>query len=75
MDTLFHADAYRYSLARLFAAEWDALSTSDRNLIVRDCTEDGGVLDLAEYRRSIGQGNLAAYARTQRARFGRQEVR
>ena len=57
-------------LADTFGDEWDALSEADRVLLIRDCTEDGGVQDLAEYRRNIGIGNLAAYVATQRLRFG-----
>ena len=59
------------ALASVFGLEWDALTDSDRALIVRDCTTDGGVDDFAEYRLNIGRGNLADYALTQRARFRR----
>lgn len=59
----------RALLAEVFADEWPDLSPTDQLLIVRDCTEDGGVTDLYQYQRSIGSGNLQAYADTQRARF------
>lgn len=61
----------RESLAAVFGREWLQLTTADQVLIIRDCTVDGGVSDLAEYRRHIGTGNLQAYALTQRARFGK----
>lgn len=61
----------RASLARVFGLEWATLDESDRQLILRDVTEDGGVSDLAEYRSNIGRGNLLAYAKTQRVRFAR----
>ena len=58
-------------LAMVFGPEWIKLSVSDQALIVRDCTEDGGVQDLAQYRRNIGTGNLKAYVACQRVRFAR----
>jgi hypothetical protein len=60
---------YVKGLGIVFGDEWHALSIADRCLILRDCTEEGGVDDLAEYRRNIGCGNLQAYANTQRVRF------
>ena len=54
-----------------FGSDWAMLSTTDRALIVRDCTEEGGVTDLEQYRQAIGTGNLASYARCQQVRFGR----
>ena len=60
------------TLARVFGAEWSALSSSDQALIVRDCCEDGGVDNYREYRANIGAGNLQAYANTMRVRFGRE---
>lgn len=59
------------ALAEVFGAEWEQLSGTDRTLIVRDCTEEGGVSDLRTYRRNIGTGNLEAYARVMRVRFAR----
>lgn len=64
-------DCLREGLTFTFGAEWDELPEQDRALILRDCTEEGGVDDLREYRRNIGAGNLAAYARVMRVRFGR----
>lgn len=64
----------RASLAMIFGQEWIALSPADRTLIVRDVTDDGTAdhgLDLAEYRRNIGPGNLQSYARVMRVRFAR----
>lgn len=61
--------AIAYCLAEVFGEEWARLSTSDQALIIRDCTEEGGVADLRVYQRSIGRGNLLAYAKTQRVRF------
>lgn len=60
---------YEHSLVDLFGHEWLALSKADRLLIIRDCTEDDGVDDLAEYRANIGRGNLQSYADTMRVRF------
>ena len=65
-------NSLRAALAIVFGAEWIDLSPSDRTLIVRDCTEDGGVQDLGQYRSNIGTGNLAKYARVMRVRFGKQ---
>ena len=59
----------RFGLAYHFGSEWAGLSESDKRLIIRDCTEDGGVQDLAQYRQNIGAGNLASYARVMRVRF------
>lgn len=59
----------REGLADVFGRDWQALSNADQALIVRDCTEEGGVDDLVEYRRRIGVGNLPRYAETMRARF------
>lgn len=59
----------REGLSRVFGSEWFALSRDDKALLVRDCTEDGGVSDLRTYQRSIGTGHLLAYVRTQRVRF------
>jgi hypothetical protein len=56
-------------LAMVFGAEYMNLSRRDRALIVRDCEEEDGVADLAEYRRNIGAGNLFAYVKCQRVRF------
>lgn len=61
------------ALAFVFDTEWSQLSRSDKALIVRDCTEDGGVCDLGRYRDSIGRGNLFSYVKTQRVRFARKE--
>ncbi len=61
-------------LAKTFGSEWHALNPSDRILILRDCTEEAGVSDLAEYRRNIGSGNLFAYVKTQRIRFDRADA-
>lgn len=63
--------ALTHALANVFGREWLRLTEADKALIIRDCIEDGGVSDLAEYRRSIGTGNLDAYARTMRVRFNR----
>ena len=57
------------ALADAFGDAYLALTLAEQNCIIRDCTEDGGVSDLAEYRRSIGERNLASYARTQASRF------
>lgn len=63
------------ALALVFDKEWSALSKADQALILRDCTEDGGVKDLGLYRSNIGRGNLLAYVKTQRVRFARKESR
>lgn len=73
IDTLYDLSA---SLATVFGDEWAALSASDRALILRDCAEDsdandGRALDLAEYRRNIGPGNLQSYANVMRATFAK----
>lgn len=62
----------RAALAANFGAEWDNLTFEEQRLIVRDCTEDGGVSDIGEYRRNIGADNLASYVACQRVRFARQ---
>ena len=54
-------------LASVFGAEYDALTSEEAAAVIIDCLY--GVEDLVEYRRSIGAGNLASYARTQIARF------
>ncbi len=64
-------DVLRFSLSEVFGDEWTALSRLDQSLIVRDCLEDGGVSDLAEYRRNIGTGNLASYVKVMRVRFAK----
>ena len=61
----------RFALAYNFGAEWDRLSAADQALIVRDCTEDGGVDDIQQYRRNIGTGNLERYAKVMRVRFAK----
>lgn len=62
-------NSLREALAITFGAEWRDLSDADKALIVRDCTDEGGVQDIGEYRRNIGTGNLASYARVMRVRF------
>lgn len=72
--TLHESDprvALRFALAYVFGQEWIDLSRTDQALIVRDCTEDGGVQDIQQYRRNIGRGNLQAYAECLRVRFSR----
>lgn len=59
------------ALAGVFGLEWDRLSESDKALIIRDCTEEGGVSDLRVYRRNIGTGNLQSYADVMRVRFNK----
>jgi hypothetical protein len=59
------------SLETVFGAEWRVLLPNEQRLIVRDCTEDGGVDDLGQYRRNIGTGNLLAYVACQKTRFAR----
>lgn len=58
-----------FALDYNFGPEWRELCSDDKELIVRDCTEDGGVSDIQQYRRNIGGGNLKSYARTMRVRF------
>lgn len=65
----FSTDMARIALHQVFGAEWEALSLSDRALIIRDCTEEGGVQDFVEYRDNIGTGNLQSYAEVMRVRF------
>lgn len=64
----------RFALDYNFTAEWRNLSAADQALIVRDCTEDGGVDDIQQYRRNIGRGNLASYVACQRVRFAAKVV-
>ena len=61
----------RESLSRVFGSEWFALSRYDKALIIRDCTEEGGVNDFRQYAKNIGTGNLLSYAKTMRVRFSR----
>lgn len=68
-DTI-NAATWNHSLKATFGPEWLALSALDRLLIIKDCTSDGGVADVEQYRRNIGAGNLSAYVLTQRVRFG-----
>lgn len=63
----------REALSAVFGSEWFALSSSDKALIIRDCTEEGGVSDFRQYQRNIGTGNLAAYAKVMRVRFSKGE--
>lgn len=63
------------ALALVFDTEWTALSKSDQMLILRDCTTDGGVKDLGQYRSNIGRGNLLSYVKTQHVRFAREDKR
>lgn len=64
-------DTLTTGLAMVFGPEWIRLPPADQALIVRDCTEEGGVQDLAVYSRAIGRGNLDSYVRCQRIRFAR----
>lgn len=57
------------ALDSVFGREWLALTYADKQLIVRDCMEDGGVSDFRQYRRNIGTGNLESYAKVMRVRF------
>lgn len=67
---MFYAETdLRFALDYNFGQEWRDLSEADKALIVRDCTEDGGVEDIQQYRRNIGRGNLLSYVKTQRVRF------
>ena len=59
----------RESLSAVFGSEWFALSRDDKALIIRDCTEEGGVTNFRQYQRNIGTGNLLSYVKTQRIRF------
>lgn len=61
--------SFRAALAIVFGQEWAMLSPSDKTLIVRDCTDDGKGIDLAEYRSNIGIGNLQSYAEVMRVRY------
>ncbi len=56
-------------LADSLGDEFLALDLTQQNCLIRDCTEDGGIENLGDYRRSIGADNLASYARTQVVRF------
>ena len=71
LDHLTHDDTTRWnrSLSAVFGPEWLALSALDRLLIIKDCTVEGGVSDVQEYRQNIGAGNLASYANVMRVRF------
>lgn len=60
-------------LASVFGREWLRLTAAEQDLILRDCTEEGGVSDLVAYRKAIGTGNLASYARVMAVRFNRQD--
>jgi hypothetical protein len=62
----------RAALTVVFGPEWLALSAEDQALIVRDCTEEGGVQDFRQYQRHIGVGNLASYAQVMRVRFSKE---
>ncbi len=64
----------RFALDFNFGREWLRLSAADQALILRDCTEDGGVDDVQQYRRNIGTGNLQAYANTMRVRFAKPDA-
>lgn len=65
----------RSGLAWVFGREWEALSPDDRELIIRDYTEEGGVSEfrpsLERYARNIGWGNLQKYAEVMRVRFNK----
>lgn len=61
----------RRALAGVWGAEWIRLSRDDQALVIRDCTEEGGVQDYPEYRRRIGVCNLQSYADSQRVRFAK----
>ncbi len=67
--TIYTQDELTTALRAVFQREWQDLSQADQYLILRDCTEDGGVDDFPQYRRNIGPGNLASYARTMAVRF------
>lgn len=62
-----------FALDYNFGAEWRALTTDEQVLIIRDCTEEGGVEDIQQYRRRIGRGNLASYVKVQAVRFTRKD--
>lgn len=61
----------REVLLNTFGREWLRLSHADQELIIRDCQEDGGVSDFAQYRKDIGMGHLESYARVMRVRFAK----
>ena len=71
LEATMHGSDLRRALDDNFGDEWRRLSAYDQALIVRDCTEDGGVSDIQLYRRNIGQDNLLSYAECQRVRFGK----
>lgn len=56
-----HNQHIAHALAFVFKNEWADLTAHHQALIVRDVT-DNEVDDLADYRRSIGVGNLERYA-------------
>jgi hypothetical protein len=67
-------NAVEQALAQVFGRAWYQLTPQDQALIVRDCTEDGGVAiaDMQRYRSNIGgPSNLQAYANTMRVRFSK----
>ena len=68
LEATMHGSDLRRALDDHFGDEWRRLSAYDQALIVRDCTEDGGVSDIRLYRRNIGQGNLLSYVKCQRVR-------
>lgn len=70
IEAIMHADIAS-SLDSVFGREWLRLSEADKAVIIRDCIEEGGVTDFAQYRRNIGTGHLDAYARTMHARFNK----
>ncbi len=65
-------DTLRNGLESVFGREWLRLSHASQELIIRDCTEEGGIDDLAQYRRNIGTGNLESYAKVMHVRFSRE---
>ena len=69
-----NATDLRFALAYNFGAEWDALTPVEQLCIVLDCSEDGGVNDIQQYRRNIGRGNLVSYAQTQLVRFNQHQA-
>jgi hypothetical protein len=54
------------SMPMVFGDEWAQLSADDRGEVLHDVISEH-VVDLAEYKRCIGAGNLASYAATLRA--------
>ncbi len=67
--TPFYQTEIATALESVFGHAWHSLTFADQQLIVKDCTEDGGVQDFAAYRRNIGTGNLQSYANVMRVRF------